>query len=385
MENNFEIIENFGIQLSKVINSIKHTPESFSNLYSLDVNKINRVIKGIDNPDKDLLNILENHKVINFNDFLNPIKSNKSISQEKKEIEIKMSSQDSCKTTRTFSRGLSDSKFEYYHYSDLAASKYTSFLPEHIVPIQYTKKLIDTYGEIPDWSFNKGHLEHQITYFSGEIDFHWIQGGEKHTRIMNDGEMNYIFPYTPHTFTTRSYGSYIAAVTYKSSITSPKVLDLIINTKQKKEPSFLDDFEEDFKNELISKEYVKFLPSIKKIKKYCLSQKTFSPFIKYQNNISKKDASINESWTYFIKPPLKLETKLKSDINFYKMIGNSYVSNSQNINKLINEKSKNFLQIGLKRPEIISLELVTREVKSLYRMHGLEVLNRLISDNAKWF
>ena len=63
--------------------------------------------------------------------------------------------------------------------------------------------------------------------------------------------MNYIFPYTSY-FTARSYGSYIAAVTYKSSITSPKGLDLIINTKQKKN-LLLHDFEEDFKNELISK------------------------------------------------------------------------------------------------------------------------------------
>lgn len=382
---NSEIIENFGMQFSRIINSIKHTPESFSKAHHLDLNKINRVIEGIDIPDKKLLDILKNHKVINFNDFLKNIKSDQIIPQEIKRIEIKMSSQESFNTTRTFSRGISDNKFEYYHYSDLAASKFTSFLPEHIVPIQDTKNLIDKYGEIPDWAFNKGHLEHQITYFSGEIDFHWIVNGKKYSRIMNDGEMNYIFPYTPHTFTTRSYGSYIAAVTYKSFINSPIGLDLISNTKQKKGESLFDCLEGESYCDEIPNEYIIFLPSIKLIKFYSLLKNSLSPYIKYDGHIFPKDAEINERWTYFIKPPLKLETKSISDINFQKTIGKSFVSNHESNDKILNEEKLNFIQIGLKRPKKINLYMVKQEVKSFYKMHGIEIINRLISDNSKWF
>lgn len=385
MDKNIEIKEIFGTQLSKVINSIKHTPESFSKVYSLDLEKFKRVIKGIEVPDKKLLQILENHDVININDLYKTNKSYNPIPDKKEEIEIIMKTEDSLKTTRTFSRGLSDFKVDYYHYSDLAASKFASILPEHIVPIQETKCLIDNYGEIPDWAFNKGHLEHQITYFSGEIDFHWIENGKKYSRVMKNSEMNYIFPYTPHTFTTRNYGSYIAAVTYKSYISSPIGLDLILNSKQKKGTSLFDCIKGNFDSEAKKREYVKFLPSIKKLKHFSLSQKSLSPFIKYETHILEDNPSINERWTYFIKPPFNLKTKSKADDNFHRIIGNSIISNSKINNKFIKEKSKDFIQIGLNKPKIISLELVSKEVKSFYRMHGIKVINRIISDNSKWF
>jgi hypothetical protein len=132
-------------------------------------------------------------------------------------------------------------------------------------------------------------------------------------------------------------------------------------------------------------EYVIFLPSIKIIKSYSLSKNSSSPYIKYSHQILPSDAEINERWTYFIKPPLKLETKSKSDINFHKTIGKSYVGNSQDNLNLTNEKKQNFLQIGLKSPKKITLNMVKKEVKSFYKMHGIEIINRLISDNSKWF
>ena len=149
MKKNIEIIENFGIHLSKVLNSIKHTPQSFAKTHSIEIEKILNVINGIDKPDQHLLNILEKHRIINFNDFLKTDESNKFIDKTIEKINLKFSSQNSLRTTRTFSRGTSNNKFEYYHYSDLAASKFSNILPEHIVPIQETESLLNTYGEIP--------------------------------------------------------------------------------------------------------------------------------------------------------------------------------------------------------------------------------------------
>ena len=385
MKKNIEFIENFGIHLSKVLNSIKHTPESFANTHSLELEKIINVINGIDKPDQDLLNILENHKIINFSDFLKKDESSKLINKAREKINLKISSQNSLRTTRTFSRGPSNNKVEYYHYSDLAASKFSNILPEHIVPIQETEVLFNEYGEIPNWAFNKGHIEHQITYFAGKIDFHWIQNGKKYSQEMKDGEMNYIFPYTPHTFTTRSYGSYIAAVTYKSVLSSSIGIELITNNKKGKSTSVLESVNSISSENRDIKEYIKFSPSIKAIKRWNLSDKSLSPFIKYNDNILKADNEINERWTYFISPPLDLKSKFKSDDQFCKIIGDSFISTFDQTNNYENGFKEEFIQIGLNYPHEISMNLVNTELNNLVKMHGYDVLNRLLSDNSAWF
>ncbi len=385
MKKDIEIIENFGVHLSKVLNSIKHTPESFANTHSIELEKIINVVKGIDKPDKQLLNILEDHKIINFKDFLKTNLSNKSVNRNEQKIKLKISSQNSLRTTRTFSRGPSTNKSEYYHYSDLAASKFANILPEHIVPIQETEVFLKVYGEIPDWAFNKGHLEHQITYFAGEIDFHWIQNGKKYTREMKDGEMNYIFPYTPHTFTTRSYGSYIAAVTYKSVLSSAIGIELITNSQKGKSNSVFESVQSISSDDIDIKEYIKFSPSIKAIKKWNLSDKSLSPFIKYNENILKADSEINERWTYCISPPLELKSKSKSDDNFCKIIGDSFISTFDQTNNYKDDFKEEFIQIGLNYPDEISMNLINTEIRNLVKMHGNDVLNRLILDNSAWF
>ncbi len=385
MKKNIEFIENFGIHLSKALNSIKHTPESFANTHSLELEKIINVINGIDKPDQHLLNVLEDHRIINFSDFLKTDEPNKLINQTKEKINLKFSSQNSLRTTRTFSRGPSNNKFEYYHYSDLAASKFSNILPEHIVPIQETEALLNEYGEIPNWAFNKGHLEHQITYFAGKIDFHWIQNGKKYTREMKDGEMNYIFPYTPHTFTTRNYGSYIAAVTYKSVLSSSIGIELINNMQKVKSLSIFESINSISTDSQDIKEYIKFSPSIKNRNEWNLSDKSLSPFIKYNSNILKGDAEINQRWTYCISPPLELKSKSKLDTNYCKIIGDSFISTDDRNSNYEYDFKEEYIQIGLNNPIQISKNFIIKEAINLVEMHGLDALHRLISDNAAWF
>lgn len=385
MKKDTDIIENFGIHLSKVLNSIKHTPESFASIYSLELEKITNVIKGLDKPDEKLLGILADHEIIKFNEFLKPDESKKSVNKAKEKIKFKLSSQKSLETTRTFYRGTSNNKSDYYHYSDLAASKFSIILPEHIVPIQETKDLLKDYDEIPDWAFNKGHLEHQITFFSGEIDFHWIQNGKKYIRKMQDGEMNYISPYTPHTFTTRSYGSYIAAVTYKSVLSSSIGMELIQNTQKGKSPSLFECIKSNSSDIKDNKEYIKFSTSIKKIKEWNLSLKSSSPFIKYNNYILKEDAQINERWTYCISPSSELKSKSRSDNDYYKIIGDSFISTNDETNKATNDLEEEYIQIGLYNPIEINMNLINTETSNLVKFHGSDIINRLISDNSSWF
>jgi hypothetical protein len=74
-------------------------------------------------------------------------------------------------------------------------------------------------SDISPWAFNHGHFEHQMTYFIGPVNFHWVSNGRKYVRQMNTGDANYITPFVPHTFTTRINGQgVILAVTYGGAI-----------------------------------------------------------------------------------------------------------------------------------------------------------------------
>ena len=75
-------------------------------------------------------------------------------------------------------------------------------------------------ADTADWAFNHGHFEYQMTYFIGPVNFHWIdRKGNKHVRQMNTGDINYITPFVPHTFSTRTDGEgLILAVTYGGSV-----------------------------------------------------------------------------------------------------------------------------------------------------------------------
>ena len=193
--------------------------------------------------------------------------------------------------------------------------------------------------------------------------------GKKYSQKMKDGEMNYIFPYTPHTFTTRSYGSYIAAVTYKSVLSSSVGTELITNNKKGKSTSALESVHSISSENKDIKEYLKFAPSIKTIKKWNLSDKSLSPFIKYNDNILKGDNEINERWTYFISPPLELKSKSKSDAHYWKIIGDSFISTFDQTNNCENDFKEEFIQIELNYPHEISMNLVNTELNNLVKMH----------------
>ncbi len=198
----------FGITLSQALNSIKHTPGSFSSLYGIDKDEVSAVIDGISEPSARLISILENHPVIDFTLFSDDLCKFKNTYIPKNLF--LQSKKVSNKSKRSFVRG----KINYYTYKDLAASFDSPFLPEHITPnLKYN---VEDKVELDNCYFNKGHLEHQITLFIGEVNFHWKRGSKKYIKAMNNLDLNYITPYVPHTFTTRKKGSYIVAITYKS-------------------------------------------------------------------------------------------------------------------------------------------------------------------------
>lgn len=89
----------------------------------------------------------------------------------------------------------------YYEYRDTAMSRLGPFKPEWIQPLRV---LEDNDPDNPDVAFNKGHLLHQQTFFIGEVNFYWSQGGKRHCAVLNTGDSNYVTPFVPHSFTSRS-------------------------------------------------------------------------------------------------------------------------------------------------------------------------------------
>ena len=101
--------------------------------------------------------------------------------------------------------------------------------------------------------------------------------------------------------------------------------------------------------------------------------------------ILKSDAEINERWTYCVRPNLLLKSKSKSDDHYCKIIGDSFISTNDQTSNSEYEFEKEYIQIGLNNPREISMSLINTEASNLVKLHGSNVLNKLLSDNSSWF
>lgn len=220
---NVPYIENVGGVIRGLLNGLKHTPETISPIISVDQQLLERIITGKEPLNEFVENALISITGINQRDFypyefrdLFPVVGDTDLG-----VRI-MRSGATQLSQRMLTRG--PEKMPYYIYADTAMSNTSTFRPEWI------KELFVHDGEsaddLPDWAFNKGHNEHQCTYFIGPVNFYWIdKAGNRHVAKMNTGDTNYIVPFVPHTFSTREEGKgLILAVTYGGVITIPEVL-----------------------------------------------------------------------------------------------------------------------------------------------------------------
>ncbi len=113
-----------------------------------------------------------------------------------------MTAAQSVASARIFERAERHGKTSpYYEYRDTAMLRGGPFRPEWI---RILRAVDDNDPNNPDVIFNNGHLLHQITVFSGAVNFYWEEGGERHCRTMSDGGSNFIPPFVPHSFATRN-------------------------------------------------------------------------------------------------------------------------------------------------------------------------------------
>jgi len=213
-------LPNVGSRILRLLNSVKHTSSSFARLYGLKHDVLDAVIQGKQEPTFEIRAAIEKHNPLRLRDLypeefrhLFPIHDDTNCG-------VKITRAGETKITkRKMYRGDHGTKVHYYTYADTAMSNTSLFRPEWISEHYIHDGVL---GEsVPDWAFNRGHFEHQVTYFIGTVNFHWISDGKKHVRKMNTGDVNYITPFVPHTFTTRTEGEgLILAVTYGGAVAS---------------------------------------------------------------------------------------------------------------------------------------------------------------------
>jgi hypothetical protein len=105
----------------------------------------------------------------------------------------------------------------YYEYRDTAMSVLSPIKPEWI------KEEVTIHDTDPDnlqVVYNKGHFEHQMTFFIGPVNFYYQVRGTSYMAEMNTGDSNYITPFNPHSFTSRDGDqlALIIAVTFEGDV-----------------------------------------------------------------------------------------------------------------------------------------------------------------------
>jgi quercetin dioxygenase-like cupin family protein len=105
----------------------------------------------------------------------------------------------------------------YFEYRDTAMSRTGPYKPEYVRPLRHVD---DTDPGNLVLAYNKGHLLHQLTFYVGDVNVYWDQGGQRHCRQMRTGDSSYMTPFVPHSFVHRGEDSdgYILAVTYTGEI-----------------------------------------------------------------------------------------------------------------------------------------------------------------------
>ncbi len=238
--NNAHYKNNIGAVIRGLLNGLKHTPETIAPIIGVEQKVIEEIIGGKQELTADIEQKLISVAGLNQQDLYPAEFAGEFPIVDDTDLGVRIVRAAETKASeRILSRG--PANIPYYIYADTAMSNTSTFRPEWI------KELFVHNGEtadLPEWAFNKGHFEHQMTYFIGPVNFYWIdKSGVRHVTQMNTGDTNYISPFVPHTFTTReedkglilavTYGGAIANPTFKAEIGVMPVEDFLKHTKEK--------------------------------------------------------------------------------------------------------------------------------------------------------
>ncbi len=210
-----------GFTLRSMLNGVKQTAGSFARLYGLDETYLEAVMNGTKPLTREIARAVEKHGPLSARLLMTPEFCRQiPVTDDTEDGVVVFSAEARRKSLRSFDRGPKDGKkVPYYEYADTAMSKRSAFRPEWI------RELFVWDGQsanLPDYFFNRGHLEYQLTYYIGKVNLHWIDiHGQKHVWQTETGDSFYVTPFVSHTFTTRGKDNgLILAVTYCGAIAS---------------------------------------------------------------------------------------------------------------------------------------------------------------------
>ena len=363
-----------GVLLSQTLNSIKHTPRSFADLFNISYFEIDDAIHN-DTPLSDgLIAALIDHPIIDHSLFRTFIPPEKYVGPNSTSLDYYYTSEaESIKSSRVFCRKGTD----FYDYKDLAASLCSPILPEHITPLVHACSSED-FTSIPPEFFNKGHLEHQITYFIGDINFHWqSKDGSHNTRQMHHLDRNYITPYVPHTFTTRSSGSYIVAVTFKSLYSSYDK-QIYSNEISRVTTNY------SLSNNICSP--IEFYSNSSIQDPFCFTNHPRAPFTKFHTSdfCANSIKDIRHSWLYVLEGEITCIFDSPNPTSLTLKPGDSVIlNNPSNIRSVTS--TIGVVEVSLEVYDDNNLPPCELEICQLYSVHGHAIFTRLESDSQAWF
>lgn len=210
-KNNY--LKEIGARIFSEANDLKRTISAMANDLDIDVEYLQKVIKG-DCKKRDTFSIIKKIEKIYPIDSSDLILINNDCKNGVSYLSVDKSKA----TSRVFNRLNKDKKrTPFYEYRDTAMSKLAPFKPEWIKELRVVN---NSNPNNPDVAYNNGHFMHQMTFFVGPVNFYYEIDGKKFCQEMNTGDSNYITPYLPHTFTSRDKNqeAYIVAVTFGGDV-----------------------------------------------------------------------------------------------------------------------------------------------------------------------
>ena len=199
-------LQTLGSRIQTLLNGIKRPIAVASKELSIDKKQLEQCIQGqLPFAEvKDIIQIIVNKYPIRMCDiYLERFSTEDGI--------IYCSSKQSLESARITKRmNHLNQLTEYYRYFDCAMSKHIPFKPERIEILRETTNTDPNHGDV---AYNRGHLETQLTYYIGDVNFYYTINGINYCKQTNTGDSSVKVPYIPHTFTKRnSNSSFILAI-----------------------------------------------------------------------------------------------------------------------------------------------------------------------------
>lgn len=202
-----------GRQILSEANDLKRTPAALAAELAWSADRVTEIIEGRADARlvRQFVSEMANHYPISLADiWLDPDDTDAG-------VRIVTAAQSEA-SARVFDRpDRTGRRTPYYEYRDTAMSRGAPFRPEWISEIRVVD---DDDPNNADVAYNQGHILHQSTFFIGPVNFYWEVDGRRHCSEMNTGDSNYITPFIPHSFTSRTAErrGLIIAVTFAGEV-----------------------------------------------------------------------------------------------------------------------------------------------------------------------